>query len=479
MRKRQAVVWVTALLACLSGLDAAAASEGARRRPNVVVIVGDDMGYADIGVHGCKDIPTPHIDSIAKNGVRCSSGYVTGPYCSPTRAALLTGRYQQRFGHEFNPGPPNDQNAEIGLSLNEKTMADRLRAAGYATGMVGKWHLGHVEKFNPVHRGFQEFFGFLGGGHPYFPTEVKNNPILRGTTVVEEKEYLTDAFAREAVSYVDRHKAEPFFLYLAFNAVHTPMHATPKYLERFKDIPEGNRRTYAAMMSAMDDAVGAVLAKLREEKLDEHTLVFFISDNGGPPANASSNAPLNGRKATTWEGGIRVPFLVQWTGRLPAGKVYDHPVAQIDILPTALAAAGVKAEAEQKFDGVGLAPYLSGQQSRPPHEALFWRFGPQAAVRSGDWKLVKANANAARPLRRPDVAQWQLYNLADDVGEQNDLAEKEPERVKELSAAWDKWNAELAPPAWDPPRNNQRQQQRQNRQQRRQQQQTGGAAVPQ
>jgi arylsulfatase A-like enzyme len=410
------------------------------------------MGYADIGVHGCKDIPTPHIDSLAKNGVRCSSGYVSGPYCSPTRAALLTGRYQQRYGHEFNPGPPTAANIEVGLSLKETTLADRLKAAGYATALVGKWHLGHDKKFHPLNRGFQEYFGFLGGAHSYTNAKADgNNPIMRGFETVDEKEYLTDAFAREAVAFIERNKTRPFFLYLAFNAVHAPLQAPAKYRDRFPNIQNERRRTYAAMMSAMDDAIGRVLATLKENKLEESTLIFFVDDNGGPPVNASDNGRLRGYKASTWEGGIRVPFLFQWKSHLPAGKVYDQPVIQMDFLPTALAAADVKLNADDKIDGVNLLPFLSGKKRGAPHEALYWRFGEQMAIRKGDWKLVKGGGRSNAPPAKP-----LLINLAKDIGEQNDLSEKELKKYRKLQAAWDQWNAELVPPRWKQARQNRR-----------------------
>jgi arylsulfatase A-like enzyme len=424
------------------------------KKPNILVIVGDDMGYADIGPHGCKDIPTPHFDSLAKNGVRCSSGYVSGPYCSPTRAGLLTGRYQTRFGHEFNPGAGQQKKDANGLPLSETTMADRFKAAGYATGLVGKWHLGGEPEFHPMKRGFDEFFGFLGGAHPYSPG--KGNRILRGTTPVKEAEYLTDAFAREAVAFIDRHKAEPFFLYLAFNATHGPMDAAEKYLKRFPDIQDPKRRIYAALMAALDDGIGAVLGKLRAEKLEGDTLVVFVADNGGPEqVNASDNGPLRGGKATTWEGGVRVPFLVQWKGKLPAGTVYDRPVIQLDILPTVLAAAGAAPPADAKFDGVNLLPHLSGESSQSiADRALFWRFGPQVAVRKGDWKLVKgaepgAGAGGRRGAASPDGAK--LFNLKADVGESKDVAADHPEKVKELAAAWAAWNKDNVPAAWGPP----------------------------
>src|SRR5579872_3620607 len=278
------------------------------RTPNILVLLADDLGYADVGFQGCRDIPTPNIDSLAKQGVRFTNAYVSCPYCSPTRAGLMTGRYQTRFGHEFNPGDgPN-----VGLPLTETTMADRLKAAGYATGWVGKWHLGSAAKFHASKRGFDDTFGFYAGAHPYFPG--MGAPIYRGTAVVEEKEYLTDAFAREAVAFIERHKKEPFFLYLAFNAVHTPMHATEERLKKFPDIQNKQRHTYAAMTLGLEEACGKVMDKLRAEKLEENTLIVFFSDNGGPTMkgttiNGSTNTPLRGSKRTTLEGGIRVPFV--------------------------------------------------------------------------------------------------------------------------------------------------------------------------
>jgi arylsulfatase A-like enzyme len=423
---------------------AAVAPLAAAPRPNVVLIVGDDMGYADIGVHGCRDIPTPHIDAIARGGVRCTNGYVSGPYCSPTRAGLLTGRYQTRFGHEFNPAGEG-----VGLPTTETTIADRFKAAGYVTGLVGKWHLGGSEDRRPQKRGFDEFFGFLGGAHPYFPGQ--GAPILRGTETVMEKAYLTDALGREAVDFIDRHGKGPFFLALTFNAVHTPMQADDPRLKKFAAVSDTRRRTYCAMMSAMDDAIGTVLAKLRDAGLEDNTLVAFISDNGGPTMtgttiNGSRNTPLRGSKRTTLEGGVRVPFLVRWPGKLNAGKVYDQPVIQLDLLPTALAAAGVAVQPEWKLDGVDLLPHLRGEAAGVPHEALFWRFGQQMAVRQGDWKLVRYDT--AADGGKPGVTPAKLYNLAADIGEATDLAAKQPERVKELQAVWDRWNTGNVPPLW-------------------------------
>jgi arylsulfatase A-like enzyme len=438
--------WVLSVLAIMVAAGATAADDpppgpGKRQRdtrPNIVLIVADDLGYADVGFHGCKDIPTPNLDALARSGVRFTDGYVSGPYCSPTRAGLLTGRYQQRFGHEFNPGP--NPNTEAGLPLDQVTLADRLKSAGYATGMVGKWHLGNSEKQHPLSRGFDEFYGFLGGAHSYFPEQGNPQPIFRGRRPIEENEYLTDAFSREAAAYVERHRDEPFFLYYTFNAVHTPMHATEKYLDRFPNITQPKRKSYAAMLSAMDDAVGKLTAALDKHNLRENMLIAFISDNGGPTqANASDNSPLNGVKATVWEGGVRVPFVITWPAKLTAGKTYRNPVIQLDLSPTILAAAGAKIDADSaKFDGVNLLPYLAGDLKESPHRELFWRFGSQWAVRSGDYKLTFAR----------DATSPQLFNLASDIGESQNLADHKPEIVQQLTARWQEWNKDNEEPRW-------------------------------
>lgn len=427
----------SAALAVPAGLRAFAADG---KKPNLVLIVADDLGWGELGCQGNRQIPTPHIDSIAKAGVRFTSGYVSCPVCSPTRAGLMTGRYQQRFGHEFNPGPA--AGAEFGLPLSQTTIAKRLKDVGYVTGMVGKWHLGNQEKFRPLSRGFDEFFGFLGGAHQYFPQNgssgTGNNAIMRGNKAIEEKDYLTDAFRREAVAFIEKHKAEPFFLYLPFNAVHAPLQAPRKYLDRFAEIKEEKRRTWAAMLSAMDDAVGAVLKTLRDNGLEENTLVIFFSDNGGPTQSTTSgNGPLRGYKGQVLEGGVRVAYMMQWKGTIPSGTVDDRPVIQLDVAPTLLAAAGGKAPSEA-FDGVDLMPYIktAGDSKGAPHKALCWRFGEQDAIRKGDWKLLDVGAGS------------ELYNLADDIGEKTNLAAKNPEKVKELEAELEVWKMGLAAPLW-------------------------------
>ncbi len=425
-----------AFLAAL-GHAAAAPAFAQTRKPNIVHIVADDLGYAEIGVQGCKDIPTPAIDSIAKNGIRFTSGYVSCPVCSPTRAGLMTGRYQQRFGHELNPGPATQAEENFGLPLDQVTLPQTLRDLGYRTGHIGKWHLGYKPEYHPNKRGFDESFGFPGGAHAYLDQRAadEHNAVNRNGTPVEEKAYLTDAFAREAVAFVDRHAKQPFYLYLPFNAVHNPLQATQKYLDRFAAIADERRRTYAAMMVAMDDAIGAVLARLRHHRIEDDTLIVFHSDNGGPtPQTSSSNGPLHGFKGQTYEGGIRVPFLMQWKKRLKRGVVDDRPIVALDIFPTCVAAAGGKPAAN--LDGVDLLPYLTGTRKDAPHEALYWRFGAQWAVRKGDWKLMES------------IDGVRLFHLAQDLGETRDLAAAEPDKVQELRAAYDAWNANNIAPRW-------------------------------
>lgn len=433
----------TRLIPALLFAAVVSASAADAKKPNILFIVGDDMGYADVGFQGCKDIPTPNLNSLAQSGVQFPAGYVSAPYCSPCRAGLLTGRYQQKFGHEFNPTGPG-----TGLPVTEKTIADRLKAVGYTTGLVGKWHLGNLPEMQPQKRGFDDFFGFLAGSHSYF----KWNGMLRGTQPVEGTEYFTDAFGKEACDFIDRHKGKPWFLYLAFNAVHTPMNATDDRLKKFADIKDEKRRTYAAMMAAMDDNIGRVRKKLAETGQEENTFVIFISDNGGPTMpgttmNASINDPLRGSKRTTLEGGIRVPYLVSWKGHVKPGK-FEQPAIQLDLTATALDIAGANMD---KLDGVNLLPFLSGEKKGAPHDALYWRFGEQMAIRVGDYKLVRYDSNAETRTgkRGQPVAGPKLYNLANDIGESKDLFASMPDKAKDLQSKWDAWNATLMKPLWE------------------------------
>jgi arylsulfatase A-like enzyme len=402
---------------------------------NVVLIIADDLGFADLGVQGSADALTPHVDSLAAGGARLTDGYVSAPACSPTRAGLMTGRYQQRFGLELNPPSPSPP--EFGLPLEETTLAAQLQAAGYVTGLVGKWHLGTAPPFHPMNRGFDEFFGFLGGSHSYRDWDSAEDPVLRGFGAVAGTGYLTDAFSREAASFVRRHAREPFFLCLSYSAVHRPMEKPPRrYMDRFPGVTDPLRRKYLAMLAAMDDGVGRVLDEIHAAGLDERTLIVFLSDNGGPSTlNGSRNTPLRGGKEDVYEGGIRVPFIVRWSGRVPSGIEYRKPVIQLDIFPTVLAAAGVGAPADVETDGVDLLPFLDGSNAASPHAALFWRYGGPSAVRQGDWKLVNDAAGNA-----------QLFDLASDAGEETDLAPARPEIVSELETELAEWQAGLMPP---------------------------------
>ena len=434
----------------------AAAQDGPKAvKPNVLLIVADDLGYGDLGIHGGKAVPTPNLDRLARAGVRCTSGYVSAPYCSPSRAGLLTGRYQTRFGHEFNPhvGPAG----KLGLPLDQRTLADLLRTAGYATGAVGKWHLGFSQDHHPRSRGFDDFFGFLVGAHnftlrkdavPKFASTLSQNLLYRSRDVEKRDGFATDVFTDEAIGFMKRNRERPWFLYLAYNAVHTPLEISDAVKDRIPaDVQDPVRRGYLALLLGLDDAVGRVLDHLRDSGAARDTLVVFVSDNGGSGAapflayNAAVNRPLRGNKGQTLEGGIRVPFFVAWPGRLPAGKTYGHPVIALDVVPTACALAGVKAPAD--VDGVDLKPHLLGTKEPPPHDALYWRFGPQKAVRKGSWTLVDW-----RDFEKKTSSGWQLYDVGSDIGQQQDVAARHPDVVADLRRAWERWDAGNVAPLW-------------------------------
>jgi len=450
-------------------------------RPNIIVFFADDLGYGELGCQGNPEIPTPYIDSIAESGVRFTAGYVAGPNCSPSRAGLLTGRTPTRFGYEFNPIGARNEDPEIGLPIKEVTIAETLQDAGYTTGLIGKWHQGGGAAYHPFRHGFDEFFGFTHEGHYFVPppwkgvttmlrrkslpdgskgrwvgekglsysTHMKsnepdydaNNPIVRGGQPVVETEYLTDAFTREAVDFIDRHDDKPFFLYLAYNAVHSPLQGADKYMKKFAHIEDVHRRIFAAMLANMDDSVGAVMSQLRKSGLEENTLVFFLSDNGGPTRElTSSNLPLRGEKGQMYEGAIRVPYMVQWKGEIPAGKVYHQPVSSFDIYATAVANSdGVTVP--NQVEGVDLVPFLTGEDRGRPHETLFWRQGGKAAMRHGDWKIVRMGKRL-----QAGRAKWELYDLSKDISEQTNLADAQPEILSELIARWNEMNSEMADP---------------------------------
>lgn len=464
------------LLVALTAAFASAADQ-----PNIIVLFADDLGYGELGCQGNPEIPTPHIDSIASNGVRFTAGYVAGPNCSPSRAGLLTGRTPTRFGYEFNPIGAVNEHPGIGLPATEVTIAETLQNAGYTTGLIGKWHQGGTADFHPFRHGFDEFFGFMHEGHYFVPPPYEgvttmlrrktlpggttgrwtgnkgliytdhmggnepdydaDNPITRGGQPVVETEYLTDALTREAVDFIDRHDDKPFFLYLAYNAVHSPLQGADAYMKKFSHIDDIHRRIFAAMLANMDDSVGAVMQQLRKSGLEENTIVFFLSDNGGPTRElTSSNLPLRGSKGSLYEGGVRIPFMMQWKGTVPPAQVFKKPVSSFDIYATATAnSAG--ATAPRQVEGVDLVPFLTGENESAPHQTLFWRQGGRAGLRHGDWKIVRMGGR-----NTPGKANWELYNLADDLSEQSNLAKSNPERLTELVERWETMNSEMSEP---------------------------------
>ena len=419
--------------------------------PNLVLILADDLGYADVGFNGCKDIPTPNIDRIAQTGIKFTNGYVTWAACGPSRAGLITGRYQDKFGFARNPlFTPND--STMGLPVDELTLSQALGQAGYKSAAIGKWHLGAHPSQRPLVRGFDDFFGFLTGGHRYFPHEwtladeyevnaqyeAYKTKLLRNNERIEESEYLTDALSREAANYIKQYKDHPFFIYLAYNAPHAPMQATEKYLSRFEHISDKKRKIYAAMVSAVDDGVGLILDQLESLNLNDNTLVVFLSDNGGPEhVNASDNGPLRGRKGDLFEGGIRVPFAMSWPAQFPAGAVYKRPVSSLDIFATIVAQNDGKIQLKNALDGVNLLPYIKGENNDDPHDMLFWRKfnAGQIAIRQGNDKLIYS------------ADQTELYDLANDLGETTNIT-TDVEKLDELRKKQQQWESEVRDPAF-------------------------------
>jgi len=427
-------------------------SKSDQKKPNLIVIMTDDMGWADVGFNGCKDIPTPNIDVIANEGVRFEEGYVSFPVCGPSRAGFLTGRYQDRFGFTTNPSI-NPKNPIAGLPVEEETMAQVLRKADYNNAIIGKWHMGTNAVFHPLERGFDYFYGFLSGGHNYYPDQLTLNDvsdvtsqwgwyrtkIIENRTKVETDDYLTDELSDAAVRYIKNQadNDQHFMLYLAYNAPHTPLQATEKYLSRFPNIADKKRKTYAAMVSAVDDGVGRVLKTLKEQGLDENTIVVFLSDNGGAHNNASDNGPLRGLKGDLFEGGIRVPFAMRWKGVIPEGQSYNKPVSSLDIMATIVAQTEVKINADRPLDGVDLIPFLTGKNDDTPHNMLFWRKWEQnaMAIRSGNHKLV---SNKQQDQNPPE-----LFKLDTDIAETSNLKSDEKKVYKNLLNEWEKWDSEM------------------------------------
>lgn len=462
------------------------------RRPNVVLILADDLGKTDISRYGSTHLQTPNIDGIGLQGATFTEGYITSPICSPSRAGMLTGRYQQRFGYEYQPHDRYPKNEleyffyqkfldtdtwnltqdksfpdfeailQQGLPMEEFTLAELLQKHGYATGIIGKWHLGTTEHCWPNKRGFDYQYGFYEAYSLYQPDTNaadivnqrhddfsdkfiwkgarKGNCALRcNNVVVEDSVYLTQRLADEAVKFIDRHADSSFFLYVPFSAPHTPFQITKEYFDRFADEPDRNKRVYYGMIAALDDAVGRILQELKAKGLEENTIVWFLSDNGGATyTRATDNYPLKGGKFTNFEGGLNVPFMVRWPGHIPPGTEYSNPVISMDIFQTTAALAGVELPQDRPFDGVNLLPYLTEDSIYAPHKALFWRSNYTWAVRQGPWKLIVDELSGNHVL----------YNLDQDKSEQHNLYTQSPDIVHMLESAYNQWETGVIPPLW-------------------------------
>jgi arylsulfatase A-like enzyme len=444
--------------------------------PNIILLLADDLGSGELGFQGNTQIPTPHIDSIAKNGIKFTQAYVTAPNCSPSRAGLLTGRIPTRFGYEFNPIGARNEDPGTGLPGKQITLAEWLHDRGYTTGLIGKWHLGGAADYHPMRHGFDEFFGFTHEGHYFLPPPWEgattmlrrktlpggkkgrwesnhliytthmghnepdydaNNPIIRGGQPVVEPEYLTDAFTRESVNFVNRHADKPFFLYVAYNAVHSPLQGADEYMKKFSHTEDIHRRIFAAMLSNLDDSVGSILNAVRKNNLEEKTLIIFLSDNGGPTRElTSSNLPYRGEKGQMYEGGIRVPMAMQWKGTLPSDSTFNGLTSSLDLFATV---GGLFESKLPKMDGVNLMPYLLEEQTTAPRKTLFWRQGKRTALRSGDWKLVNMRGSIDSPI-------WELYNIASDPTESKNLASKKPKQIQQLIRTWNTYQNEMRSP---------------------------------
>lgn len=408
-----------------------AAQDGA----NVVLIVSDDQGYADISCYPHpEEVSTPNIDRIASEGARMTNGYASCPVCAPTRAGLLTGRYHQRFGFY------TAADSRAGLPRSEITLAKLLQNEGYATGVFGKWHLGYEPPFRPLERGFDTFYGFLGhGGHDYFDLSITDDirSIYRDRVPINDTGYLTRNITSHAVEFIEANRDRPFFAYVPYNAVHNPIQAPEEYIARFSN-PDPKRNTYLAMLAVMDEGVGEILDALDRLGIADETLVIFFSDNGGARGTTAVNGALRDYKHSVYEGGVRVPFLLRWPGRIPAGTVSDEPVISIDAFATILSSARVEAPSDRVIDARDIVPVLTGEWDGPLHEALYWNWIDKEsdqgwAVRKGQWKLLRNRAGL------------ELYRLNSDLSEAHNLASQNPEIVKELLASYEEWREGTVP----------------------------------
>jgi len=437
----------------LASMSGGALLQAAKRPPNVVLILADDLGWGDVAMNGCPDIPTPHIDSIARQGVRFSDFYANAPECTPTRCALLTGRYQQRVGGlECAIGVNNlgrydeaewlQKKGELGLPATQPTLARFLRQNGYDTACIGKWHLGYGNKFGPLKHGFDRYFGILGGNADYFTHQemgegAGTSQLYDQDSPAQRRGYLTDLFTEEALSWMRGRSSKPFFLYLPFNAPHTPIQDPGELDAATGTAPHRNRQrsVYGKMVRRLDDSIGAILRQIDAMGAADNTLLLFLSDNGADPNGR--NLPYRGAKSSVWEGGLRVPCAVRWPGRIKAGGVLAQPAMTMDLLPTILSAAGVRSPKAYRPDGIDLLPFLT--TTRPPvSRTLFWRFKRAAirrkAVRDGDWKYVF------------DSGKEHLFHLGKDPLEQRDLMALNPQEAGGLRAKLAAWENEVRAP---------------------------------
>lgn len=424
------------LLFVIVGCNSVKENQKTTKNPNIIVILIDDAGYVDFGFMGSKDLDTPHIDKLANNGVVFTDAHVSATVCAPSRAGLITGKYQQRFGFEAN-GTGSKESGEVGLANDVTTIAEVFKKNNYKTIALGKWHLGFNEDDHPNKRGFDEFYGFLGGGRSYFPIEnpSENNMLQQNGERVVFNGYLTDVLGDRAVEFITENKENPYFMFLAFNAVHSPMHAKKEHLEKYKD---HTRKKLAAMTWSLDENIGKIMAKLESLGNLDNTLIYFLSDNGGATYNKSSNGSLKGFKGNKFEAGHRVPFIIHWTEELKGNKQFDGLTSSLDIFKTSLAAAGIKEDEKLGLDGVNLLPYLKDQKQGNPHSKLFWRKLEKSAVRIGDYKLI-----------RLDEYGSVLYNLKDDLEEITDLSKKETVKFSTLLNELELWETGLINPLWN------------------------------
>lgn len=462
------------------------------RRPNIVLIVADDLAWSDVSLQGNSLVPTPNIDGIAKRGAQLTEGYITSPICSPSRAGLLTGRYQQRFGYEYQPHarypnnrleyyvykwfiargdwrvsdrlpvPQPEDMLRQGLPPTEIILPELLKNYDYSTAIIGKWHLGTQHFTLPLQRGFDYHYGFYEAYSLYYADtsganvinqrhtdfsdkfiwgkgRTGNCAIYKNTQVVQDSTYLTHKIADEAVNFIHENREKPFFLYVPFLAPHTPFQVPKETFDKYGHIADRNKRVYCALIDELDRSVGKIRDAISSHGLDENTIIIFLSDNGGARyTGAVDNAPFKGGKFSNFEGGLRVPFFIEWKGQIPANTIYTQPASSLDIFATICHILQIELPQDRPYDGVNLLPYLLGQNTEAPHKALFWRSGYHKAVRFGDWKLIK-----------DEKAQLKaLYNIKNDKEEQQDLSAAEPARVAELEKMLQDWARDMVPPAW-------------------------------